>query len=113
MMMVVSLVVNVAVLGPVLWGLLGGSPGSEAAFGPDALARRTLVCVSLAIVAPSAVLLGCPAGRAAPGPGLLAVQVRYRLATVAALGMTHPVAATNLAIAALHGATLAVWARSP
>ena len=107
-MLILSLIVNVAVLVPVLWGLLSGSPGSEAAFGPDAAARRILVCVYLAIAALSAVLLTWPAARTALGPGLLAVQVGYKLATVVALGPAHPVALANLAIAALHATTLAV-----
>lgn len=103
----VSLVLNVVVLVPVLWGLLGGSAGSEVAFGGDAPARRILISVYLAILVASAVLLVAPAPwRAAVVPGLLAVQVVYKLITVPMLGIGHPVAAANLGIAAVHGVTL-------
>ena len=43
MMVVVSLGVNVAVLVPVIWGLVAGT--QDAAFGPDTSARRVLICV--------------------------------------------------------------------
>ena len=58
----------------------------------------------------SAVLLAWSAGRAALAPGLLVVQVAYKLATVPLLGLGHPVAVANLAIAALHAVTLATLA---
>ena len=103
----VSLIVNVAVLVPVLWGLLTASPGSEAAFGADTPARRILISVYLAIAAISAVLLAAPAGwRTVLVPGLLLLQVIYKVVTVPMLGPSHPVALANLAIAAIHALTL-------
>jgi hypothetical protein len=110
-MLVISLVVNVAVLVPVLWGLASGNTGANAAFGIDTPARRILACIYLAIAVISAGLLVWPDGRATYGPGLLTVQVAYKLLTVAALGAGHPVAMANLAIAALHGVTLATILR--
>lgn len=107
-MVPLSLAVNVLVLVPVLWGLWSG--GSDDVFGPDAPARRILICVYAAILVLSAVLLAWPAGRAALAPGLLAVQVAYKVLTVPLLGLGHPVATANLAIAALHAVTLATLA---
>ncbi|WP_298435467.1 hypothetical protein [uncultured Jannaschia sp.] len=103
----VSLALNVIVLVPVIWGLLAGSTGSDMAFGGDAPARRILISVYLAILVASAVLLIAPAPwRAAVVPGLLVVQVAYKLITVPMLGIGHPVVAANLGIAAVHGVTL-------
>ncbi|MEM7711778.1 MAG: hypothetical protein AAF264_13750 [Pseudomonadota bacterium] len=102
----VSLVLNVAVLIPVLWSLLGDSSGAADAFGPDQPARRILVAVYLAIAALSVVLLAWPAGRVALAPGLLTVQVVYKIATLPLLGIGHPVALANLGIAAVHAGTL-------
>ena len=108
MMVVVSLVANVVVLVPVIWGLAAGT--QHAAFGPDTPARRILICVYGAILVLSAVLLAWPGGRAALAPGLLVVRVAYKLATVPILGVGHPVAVANLAIAALHALALATLA---
>lgn len=104
-----SLIVNVVVLVPVIWGLQTGT--QDAAFGPDAPARRILACVYAAILGLSAVLLAWPAGRAALLPGLLTVQVAYKLLTVPLLGIGHPVAVANLGIAAVHAVTLATLVR--
>ena len=103
-MPVVSLAVNIAVLVPVLYDFMGGT--QDAAFGPDASARRILICVYAAILVLSAVLLAWPAARTPLLPGLLTVQVAYKILTVPLLGIGHPVAAANLAIAAVHAVTL-------
>lgn len=105
-MIVLSLIVNVLVLVPVLVGLLRDSAGMADTFGVDTPARAILVSVYLAIALLSAVLLLAPPGaRADLVPGLLAVQIIYKVITVALLGPTHPVALANLLIAALHGVT--------
>ena len=103
-MILVSLVVNVVVLVPVLWGLASGT--QDAAFGPDTSGRRIVVAVYAAILALSVLCLVWSAARLALGPGLLAVQAVYKLATVPVLGPAHPVAVANLAVAALHAVTL-------
>lgn len=108
-MMFVSLIVNVVVLVPVIWGLSTGA--QDVAFGVDTPARRILVAVYAAILILSALLLAWPAARSALGPGLLAVQVVYKLLTAPLLGVGHPVAMANLGIAALHAVTLAVVLR--
>ncbi|MEM9796106.1 MAG: hypothetical protein AAF919_06435 [Pseudomonadota bacterium] len=110
-MLVLSLAINVAVLVPVLWGLISDSPGSASAFGPDEPARRILISVYCAIALLSAVLLAWPAGRPTFGPGLLSLQVVYKIISVVALGPAHPVAMANLGIAAVHSITLWVVLR--
>lgn len=103
----ISLALNVLVLIPVLWGLFGGSAGSDAAFGPDQPARRILIAVYLTIALLSAGLLVAPsAWRESMVPGLLTVQVVYKLLTLPLLGVGHPVALANLGIAAVHAVTL-------
>jgi len=77
------------------------------ACGPDVAARRILISVYLAIAGLSALLLVWPGGSFLI-PGLLAVQIVYKVVTVAGLGMVHPVAMTNLAIAGLHTVTLLI-----
>ena len=106
-MVTVSLLLNVLVLVPVTWGLLRDATGMSEPFGPDSPARRILVSVYLAILAVSLVLLLIPEGaRAALVPGLLAMQVVYKLITVPLVGLRNPVVMTNLAIVAVHAATL-------
>ncbi len=98
---------NVFVLFPVIRGLLAGSPGMTVAFGRDAPARRIPIAVYLAIAALSAVLPFAPQGwREAFVPGMLAVQMVYKFATLSLLGIRHPVAMANLGIGALHAVTL-------
>ncbi len=102
-----SLTVNLLVLVPVLWGLLSGSAGMEQAFGADTPARRVLIAVYLAIALGSAALLVAPAAwRTSLVPGLLAVQVAYKVLTVPLLGIGHPVVAANLLVVAVHSVTL-------
>ncbi|SFJ03974.1 hypothetical protein [Jannaschia pohangensis] len=106
----ISLIVNIVVLVPVLVGLLSNSPGMADAFGPDAAARRILVAVYLAIAGLSAVLMVWGGG-AALIPGLLVVQVVYKLLTVPLLGIGHPVVMANLGVVAVHAVTLWTLAR--
>ncbi|MEM8850723.1 MAG: hypothetical protein AAGE03_11905 [Pseudomonadota bacterium] len=101
-----SLALNLLLLVPVLWGLMRNSPGSAAAFGPDHPARRIVTAVYLAIALISAGLLVWETGRQVLAPGLLAMQVSYKLVTLPFLGPRHPVALANLGIAAVHGVTL-------
>lgn len=106
-MVALSLIVNVLVLFPVLIGLLSKSDRMAAVFGGDAPARRILTSIYLEIALLSAAMLVAPeATRLAFVPGLLSVQVVYKVITVPMLGLRHPVALSNLAIAGLHAATL-------
>lgn len=104
-MIQISLILNLIVLIPVTWGLIGDSPGMADAFGPDQPARRILLAVYLAIAGISAVLLFWRAGVAFV-PGLLAVQIIYKLITVPLLGIGHPVVIVNLGVVAVHLVTL-------
>jgi hypothetical protein len=108
-MLVLSLVLNVAVLIPVCGGLISDAGWARVCYGPDSPARRILLSVYLAIGVVSAALLFVrPPG---PAAALLLVQVVYKLTTPLTVGtVTNPVVASNLGIAAFHGVTLvALW----
>ncbi len=112
-MLNLSLIVNIAVLIPVVGILLATDRPAERAYGPDTAARRILGCLYAAILIASAVLLaGAWMGRdvLAHAQALLAVQVIYKIATLPAVGPRNPVVIANLGIAALHAATLWVTA---
>lgn len=105
MLVVVSLVVNLAVLAPVCAGLVSRAAWAEEAFGPPTPARSILLSIYGTIFAASAVLLARPEPAAVAA--LLGVQVLYKLTTPITVGtVRHPVVASNLAIAALHAVTL-------
>ena len=112
-MLNLSLMVNIAVLIPVVGLLWASDVPAERAYGPDSPARRILACLYGAILLASVVLLiGSWLGRdvLAQAQTLLAVQVIYKLATLPAVGLPNPVVIANLGIAALHAATLWVTA---
>jgi hypothetical protein len=106
-MLMLSLIINVAVLVPVCLGLLTGADWTTPPYGPATPARGILLSIYLAIlVISSAVLAGAPAALAPP---LLLVQIVYKITTPFTVGrLRNPVVLSNLAIAAFHGATLAV-----
>ena len=108
-LIVVSLLVNVAVLVPVCAGLLADASWAQAAYGPRSAGRSILLSVYMAIGLVSAVLLFIrdPAFVAA----LLVVQVAYKVTTPLTVGtLRNPVVISNLLIAALHAATLfVIW----
>lgn len=108
-MIVLSLLLNVAVLVPVCASLVGNAPWVRAAYGEDTPAQRILLSVYIAIGVVSVALLirREPTAVAA----LLVVQVVYKLTTPFAVGtVANPVVASNLVIAAFHTATLAaLW----
>lgn len=112
-MILASLVVNLAVLVPLLGMVLRGSEDMARVYGPDAPSRRILISVYGAIAMLSAVgLAGYAVGAAkivALLPGLLAVQVVYKLLTWPMVGLGNPVVVANLFIAAFHGVALALW----
>lgn len=101
-----SLVVNLAVLAPVLASLWLDAPWVSSAYGPRSGARGIVLAVYVSIFAASAALLArpAPAGVAA----LLSVQIVYKLLSPVTVGsLRNPVVVSNLAIAALHAVTLA------
>ena len=110
-LVLLSLVVNVAVAGTMGAAILA-PPGAtplriDAVFGADTPARRVLACLYLAIAAVSAFALAHAPARPAVASVLFPLQIGYKVATAAVLDVrSNPVPAWNLAIAALHTASL-------
>lgn len=102
----VSLVVNIVVLVPILVLMFIKSPLVDRAWGPFTEARGILMAIYFAILAASFALLFFPV--AAFIVALLSVQVVYKVTTPFTVGtIKNPVVISNLAISALHIATLA------
>lgn len=108
-LILISLGLNLAVLGPVCLGLVTDAGWAAEAYGPASPARQILLSVYLAIAAVSAGLLVFPDPRLVAA--LLLVQVIYKTLTPIAVGtLQNPVVVSNLLIAAVHGVTLvAIW----
>lgn len=105
-LLVASLGVNVAVLIPVVLGLLQDAPWAREAYGPPAPGRQILLAMYLAILALSVALLFFRHPQVAMG--LLLAQILYKLLTPVTVGtLMHPVVISNLAIATLHAVTVA------
>lgn len=109
-MILLSLLINVAVLIPVSAGLLFDASWASAAYGDRSPARDILLSIYAAILAVSAwLLIERNAVLVAP---LLLVQVVYKLTTPLTVGsVTNPVVISNVAIAAIHLATLVLILR--
>lgn len=104
-MMVLSLGVNIAVLVPVSVGLALDHPRMTRVFGPRTQSRDILRSIYLAILVVSGGLLAL--GDAHAASALLVVQIVYKLTTPFTVGTTkNPVVLSNLAISAVHFATL-------
>lgn len=101
-MLIAALILNVAILAPVIWSLGIGSPGMDAAFGADTHARRILTCVYGAIALASAALIALLSVAhpwAIPMTlALFGVQISYKLATVWLVGLGNPVVVTNVVV---------------
>jgi len=104
-MLIAALVVNLLILVPVVLGLLSNTDAMNSAFGPDLPARRILTCVYAAIGLVSVGLLALHSfGHVWAVPmtvALFAVQITYKLATVAMVGLTNPVVVTNMGVVAI------------
>ena len=115
-MLLLSLLLNIAVLIPVCGGLLLDTFGSGAewvreAYGPDSSGRRILLAVylSIGLVSAGLIVWRLPLAIAA----LLAVQIVYKTLTPLTVGtLENPVVISNLAIAAFHAATLVMCWRA-
>lgn len=108
-MIIASLCANILVLVPVCTMLILASSQVAEVFGSPSPARSILLSVYLAILTVSVVLLfNRRPTLVAP---LLLVQVLYKLSTPFTVGtVAHPVVISNLVIAVLHAATLAlIW----
>ena len=105
LMVVLSLLVNVAVLPPVCVGLLTNASWAASAYGEGTPARAILLSIYLAIGLVSVLLLVRREPKAVAA--LLLVQVLYKLTTPLTVGtIVNPVVVSNLVIAAFHTATL-------
>ena len=104
-MIVLSLLLNVAVLVPVTLGLVTDAAWTGEAYGEASPARGILLAVYLAILIASVGLLVRPAPDMVAA--LLAVQIIYKVITPFSVGtLSNPVVTSNLAIAAFHTVTL-------
>ncbi|MEM9597669.1 MAG: hypothetical protein AAGD06_25610 [Acidobacteriota bacterium] len=106
-MITASLLLNVAVLLPVCFGILTNAPWAQEAYGGPTPARDILLAVYAVIGGASVALLfiGEPRWVAS----LLILQVAYKLLTLFTVGSwQHPVVTANLLIAVFHAATLVV-----
>jgi uncharacterized membrane protein (DUF441 family) len=104
-MILLSLLINVAVLVPVSAGLLVDASWVVRGYGDPSPARGILLSIYVAILAVSAwLLLEREPMLVAP---LLLVQVAYKLTTPITVGsLANPVVMSNLVVAAVHLVTL-------
>ena len=108
-MIVLSLLLNIAVLVPVCAGLMTEAAWARESFGDATPARGILLSLYIVIGLASVVLLFIRE------PGLVAVllliQVAYKVTTPFTVGSwSNPVVVSNLMIAAFHAATLLlIW----
>lgn len=108
-MIVLSLLLNIAVLIPVCAGLLTNAAWTQQSYGEVTPARGILLSIYFAIAVASAFLLIVSRPEAAWA--LLFLQIVYKITTPFAVGsFKNPVIISNLLIAAFHTATLMlVW----
>lgn len=105
LMVVLSFIINVAVLLPVCAGLLMDAAWTTSAYGEGTPARAILLSIYLAIGLVSVLLLVHREPKAVAA--LLLVQVLYKVLTPLTVGtLTNPVVVSNLVIAGFHTATL-------
>ncbi len=111
LMVVLSLLINVAVLLPVCAGLLTDASWTTSAYGEWTPARAILLSIYLAIGLVSVLLLVRREPKAVAA--LLLVQVLYKVTTPLTVGtLANPVVVSNLVIAGFHTATLMCLWRS-
>lgn len=109
-MIPLSLSVNIVVLIAVLVLIVLGGDQVASVYGPDGPALHILACIYSAILLASIALLvlhmtGDPRTRGWV-QALLALQVLYKIATLATIGPANPVVIANILIAGLHIVTL-------
>lgn len=108
-MIIISLLLNIAVLVPVTYGIATAAPWADEAYGAASAARGIVLAVYCAILLASVILLFKPVVAAVAA--LLAIQIVYKLLTPLTVGtLDNPVVQSNLFIAAVHAVTLAVIA---
>ena len=106
-MVTASLIINIFVLIPVCAGLILKLPQFVRVFGPDCTARQILMCIYLAILFLSAIILFLPQKFLTFLIPLLLIQVFYKLASVIFIqDKKTPVLWFNLTIAIFHMMTI-------
>ncbi len=111
LMIILSMLLNIAVLVPVCHGLITDASWADAAYGSPSPARGIVLAFYLAILVASAVLLWRPVPEMITA--LLLVQIAYKLLTPITVGtIDNPVVVSNLAIAAFHAVTVALILKS-
>jgi hypothetical protein len=105
LIVILSLLINVAVLVPVCAGLLADASWATSAYGAGIPARAILLSIYMAIGASSVVLLIRRQPHAVAT--LPVVQVLYKVTTPLTVGtVANPVVVSNLVVAAVHSVTL-------
>jgi len=117
LLLTLSHLVNVIVVTIIPTLIIRDTPAMAAVYGPDHPARRILTCLYITIAIASAVALasqatGQPALSIRIASVMFPMQIAYKLMTLPAVGARNPVVISNLAIAALHAATLAMLIQS-
>lgn len=104
LMIVISLMLNIAVLVPVCYGLITDAEWARESYGNATAARGILLSVYVAIALVSLFLLVRTEPKMAAA--LLLVQIVYKVITPFAVGtVANPVVISNLLIAAIHSVT--------
>jgi hypothetical protein len=108
-LIVLSLLLNIAVLIPVCAGLITDASWSQASYGEATPARGILLSVYLSILIASFLLLAFREPRSVAA--LLSVQILYKITTPLTVGTFHNhVVISNLGIAVFHTITLLfIW----
>jgi hypothetical protein len=111
----VSLLLNIAVLVPVVASLALNARWVERAWGERTPARDILLAIYCAILLAStgmlvlAIIGGVPVALAAAAVALFTVQIVYKVLTAVTVrnALRNPVVISNLGIALVHGVTVA------
>ncbi|MEM1435492.1 MAG: hypothetical protein AAGG11_15645 [Pseudomonadota bacterium] len=108
-LIILSLLLNIAVLVPVCTGIIADAAWAQAGYGSVTPARSILLSIYLTIGVLSVALLVVRDSEFVAA--LLLVQVIYKVTTPVTVGtLKNPVVISNLLIAAVHGVTLAsIW----
>ena len=108
-MIILSLVLNIAVLIPVCTGLMIDAGWAQESYGEVSPARGILLSIYLAILVSSVLMLVFRDPKSVAL--LLFLQIIYKLTTPLTVGsIQNPVVISNLVISAVHFATLlSIW----
>jgi hypothetical protein len=109
-LLLTSLVLNIAVLIPVCSGLMADGQWAHQTYGPKTPARQILFAIYSAILGLSVALLFWP--HTGIALGLLLAQIAYKVLTPLTVGTwRHPVVLSNMAIALVHLVTVSTLLR--